>query len=73
MQSRFALLVPLSAMLACSGCATSPERYRCSASRPVWHYNEDVSVRAKKMKEAKHWDRQCTLVGVVSSAASGAR
>ena len=73
MQSRIAILLLLSVLLACSGCATSSDRYRCSASRPVWHYNEDVSARAKKVKEAKHWDRQCTLVGVVSSAASGAR
>jgi hypothetical protein len=73
MQSRFALLVLLSVLLAFSGCATAPDHYRCSASRPVWHYNEGASARAKKMTEAKHWDRQCTLVGVVSSAASGAR
>jgi hypothetical protein len=57
------------AALACSGCTTPPDA-RCLSSRPAWSLNDTQPTRAKKAAAAARWDRQCTLVGVISSAAS---
>jgi hypothetical protein len=57
-------------MLACSGCSTAPDA-RCLSSRPLWSSNDTQSIRAKKTAAAKRWDSQCTLVGVIRSAAAG--
>ena len=64
----FALLVPW-VLLACSGCATTPTA-PCPPRRPAWSHNDDQPTRRKKTADAKRWDRQCTLVGVISSANS---
>jgi hypothetical protein len=63
---RFALVAPLIVLLACSGCATAPDT-RCLSSRPAWKLNDDRPTRAKQTVAAGRWDRQCTVVGVVSS------
>jgi hypothetical protein len=69
---RAILLVTLVAtLIACSGCATAPNNSRCLAGRPSWHYHEGPAIRATKAAAAKRWDRQCTVVGVVGSAAAG--
>lgn len=57
-------------MLACSGCSTAPDT-RCLSGRPTWSHNDDLPVRTKKTTDAKRWDRHCTLVGVISTAAAG--
>jgi hypothetical protein len=65
---RAMLLVALATLLACSGCATAPDNTRCLAGRPSWSHHEGVSVRATKRAAARRWDRECTLVGAISSA-----
>lgn len=57
-------------MLACSGCSTAPDT-RCLSTRPAWSSNDTRSIRVKQTAAAKTWDRQCTLVGVISSADAG--
>jgi hypothetical protein len=66
---RFAFWAPLVVLLACSGCSTIPDA-RCLSSRPAWKINDDQPTRARQSGAAERWDRQCTLVGVVSSATS---
>jgi hypothetical protein len=66
---RFALLVPLVVLLACSGCTTAPDT-RCLSSRPAWKLNDDRPTRAKQNAAAERWDGQCTVAGIVGSVAS---
>jgi hypothetical protein len=66
---RFAFWASLVVLLACSGCSTVPDA-RCLSSRPAWKINDDQPTRARQSGAAKRWDRQCTLVGVVSSGTS---
>ncbi len=75
--SRLSFLVHLrsatavAVIVVCSGCATTTpaSTYRCSATRPAWSYHDTAQIRAKKTADAKRWDSQCTLIGVISSAA----
>lgn len=69
-RARSAAAATVMVMLACSGCSTAPDT-RCLSGRPVWSFSDTQPIRAKKTAAAKLWDRQCTLVGVVSSTAAG--
>ncbi len=57
-------------MAACTGCTVAPDA-RCLSSRPAWSFHDTQPVKAKKVAAARGWDRQCTLVGVINSAADG--
>jgi hypothetical protein len=68
-RGRVAVLALLAVVLACSGCTIAPDA-RCLSTRPTWSLNDTQPTRARQTAAAERWDRQCTLVGILSPATS---